>query len=80
MKTKTQEKFIMHRFVWTKNCSRKKSSLVMDRFSLYTGSVSYKTNEKLSVPLSMFGVHRFPLCTESVVDRFYCSLNTRDPK
>jgi hypothetical protein len=37
----------MHSFVWTKNGSRKECSLVMDRFTLCSGSISYKTLSQL---------------------------------
>jgi hypothetical protein len=42
------------------------------QFPLCTGSIPYKNHEKTSVLHKMSVDDRFPLWTESVVDRFYC--------
>jgi hypothetical protein len=42
------------------------------QFPLCTGSIPYKNREKTSVLHKMSVDDRFPLWTESVVDRFYC--------
>jgi hypothetical protein len=43
------------------------------QFPLCTGSIPYKNHEKTSVLHKMSVDDRFPLWTESVVDRFYCN-------
>jgi hypothetical protein len=47
------------------------------QFPLCTGSIPYKNHEKTSVLHKKSVDGRFPLWTESVVDRFYCNEQRR---